>query len=331
MNGVHKDYKDLFSVDNLFSAWFRFRRGKAGKTKVMEFARHLADNIVELYDILNNHKYKHSGYSHFVVNDNKKRDIYVAQISDKIIHQIISDYLISIYEPIFIENSYSSRIGKGTHKALQAFRYFSINAGGKNRRIFVLKCDIRKYFDNIDHNILLQLIERKIKDKNVLSIISEIIRSFESGNAKGKGIPLGNVTSQIFANIYLNELDCFAKKILRARFYVRYNDDFLVIDDNFKRLSKYLAYVRKFLSENLLLDVPKHKAEIRKLDWGVDFLGYTILPNSILLSGKTKSKIFKRCDQSNFESYFGILRHCDSFRLRQKLEAVLDDFENYLC
>lgn len=149
-----------------------------------------------------------------------------------------------------------------------------------------------------------------------MKIIGEIISSFNSKDKVEKGIPLGNVTSQIFANIYLNELDYFVKKVLKIRFYVRYNDDFVIIDNNQRRLSDYLVKIRKFLKKNLLLDIPEDKASIRKFNWGVDFLGFTVLPNCVLLRNQTKTKIFERFNRSNAESYFGLLKHCNSYNLR---------------
>ena len=328
-NIVHKNYKDLFdNIDNLFSAWLQFRRGKPSKIKIMDYEIHLADNIFHLHDGMRDSTYKHSNYEHFIIHDNKKRDIHEAETKDKIVHHIIYDHLISIYEPIFIKDSYSSRVNKGSHKALQTFKYFSKIAGDPNKNVFILKCDVKKYFDNIDHAILLEIIRRRIKDEKIIDIIGEIIHSFNSKDKVGKGIPLGNVTSQIFANIYLNELDCFVKKELKIRFYIRYNDDFVIVDNNQKRLSDYLAKIKEFLRDGLSLDIPEGKVSIRKLSWGIDFLGFTVLPNCVLLRDQTKAKIFERLNRSNVESYLGLLKHCNSYNLRSKLKSILKFDDN---
>lgn len=300
------------------------------KRDVMEFERHLEDNLFQLYEELKTLCYKHSGYTHFVIYDSKKRDIHKAQIRDRIVHQIIFNYLEKIYEHIFIADSYSSRIGKGTHKALQTLKYFlkleGVSAGGKhNKNICVLKCDIKKYFDNINHHLLSNILSNKIADNKILHIINDIIISF---NIKDHiGIPLGNITSQIFANIYLNELDIFLKKTMRVRFYVRYNDDFIIVG-KFKYLEGLLPKIRDFLNNRLLLTLPPEKTKIIKLNQGIDFLGFVILPKCILLRNKTKGKIFSRINNTNMISYLGILKHCRSFNLKNK---IIDRFVSNYC
>ncbi|MEI6843563.1 MAG: reverse transcriptase/maturase family protein [bacterium] len=319
---VHKNYNELFSIDNIFLAWRKFRRGKSKKIDVSIFESHLEDNIFNLHSELQNQKYKHGCYSHFVVIDSKKRNIYKAKVKDRIIHQIIFDYLNEIFEHIFINDSYSSRINKGSHKAIKELKYY---LKIENNDVYILKCDIKKYFDNIDHNKLLKMIKCKVKNKKILCIIQEIINSYTTENKIGKGIPLGNVTSQIFANIYLNNLDYFIKKRLKIRFYIRYNDDFILICKNKQKLLFSLEKINDFTSK-LLLEIPHDKVSIRKLRWGIDFLGYTILPDCILIRNSTKQKIFQRINEFNFQTYFSLLGHCNSYRLKNKLKCKIADF-----
>lgn len=303
--------------------------------KVMEFERHLADNIIDLYGELNNLTYKHGPYERFIICDNKRREIHEASIKDKVVHQIVYEFLMHLFEPTFIGDSYSSRKYKGSHKAVRTFRYFSRIARDQNSGVYILKCDVRKYFDNIDHATLIGLIGQRIKDDKIVWIIKEIIESYNTKDKDGKGIPLGNVTSQIFANIYLNELDHFVKNTLGIRFYVRYNDDFVIAGTDPDRLAEYLIEIRNFLSERLMLDLPENKTSIRKLGWGSDFLGFTVLPNCVLLRNQTKAKVFERINEINAESYFGILKHCDSYNLRSKFRSMLESdcgaFEDDLC
>lgn len=299
----------------MFSAWQKFRSGKSEKFDVKSFERHLEDNLFSLYEAVLNGKYQHSGYSHFTVYDSKKRDIYKAKVGDRVIHQVIYDHLVKLFEPIFIADSYSSRLDKGAHRAINVFRYFLKLAGGD---CYVLKCDIKKYFENIDHETLMILIAEKVKEERIMAIIRSIVRGFESGI--GRGIPLGNVTSQIFANIYLHPLDIFVKKNLLARFYVRYNDDFVIIDQNQARLKENLEKIKDFLAEYLFLEIPDSKAVIRKNKWGIDWLGYVILPNCVLLRDKTKAKIFSNLRPENLSSKLGVLKHCNSYNLMQKLK-----------
>lgn len=317
---VHKNYNELFKLDNLLNAWRIFRRGKTLKADVQYFERHLEDNLFDLYEDLQALKYKHRAYKFFQTFDSKKRNIHVAEIRDRIVHRLIYDYLVDIYEPLFISNSYSSRLGKGSHLAVKVFCYFAKLIHAENHgRCFVLKCDIKKYFENVKPDILFRLLKKHIADEKILKIAEEIIYSFPTG------IPLGNVTSQIFANIYLNDFDLFIKNVLKVRFYIRYNDDFVILDNNPKRLNIFLGKIREYLAKNCGLEIPEHKASIRKLSWGVDFLGYTILPRAVLLRNKTKDKMFFRAKKENFVSYLGLLKRCHSFNLRQKLKFVIID------
>ena len=321
MSIIHKNYDELFSLDNIFDAWRKFRWGKTGKKDVMDFELHLEDNLFCLYEDLRNLDYKHSSYKHFQVFDNKKRDIYKAEVRDKVVHQIIYDYLSSLYEPEFISDSYASMIGKGQYKALNTFRYFVKLVGCNYRSCFILKCDVRKYFDSIDQNILLGFIGQKVICEKTFAVIKEIISSYVFSGL-GKGIPLGNITSQIFANIYLSNLDNYVKKELKCRFYVRYNDDFVIVSEFKKKLEEIRNKIILFAREELLLSMPIEKTSIRKVDWGVDFLGFTVLPEALLLRNKTKNKMYANMNCQNIHSYFGILKHCNSYNLKIKILSM---------
>ena len=287
----------------------------------MNFELHLEDNLFGLYDDLRNLDYKHSSYKHFQVFDNKKRDIYKAEVRDRVVHQIIYDHLLSLYEPEFISDSYASRIGKGQYKAIDAFRYFIKLNYDNNKPCFILKCDVRKYFDSIDQNILLGFIAQKVICEKTFAIIKEIISSYIFSGF-GKGIPLGNITSQIFANIYLSNLDNYVKKELKCRFYVRYNDDFVIVSESKKKLEEIRSKMIIFGREKLLLDIPLSKTCIRKIDWGIDFLGFTVLPKEVLLRNKTKDKMYANINPQNACSYFGILKHCNSHNLKRKILSM---------
>ena len=306
----------------MFFAWKVFRRGKTTKNDVMDFEMHLEDNIFSLYEEVKNNTYRHSLYTHFQIFDNKKRDIYKAEVKDRIIHQIVYDYLLSLFEPSFIADSYASRIYKGQYKAIDTFRYFIKLVSGTHRECYVLKCDVRKYFDNVDHEVLLNIIKEKVSCERTLKIIQEIISSFYSSDNMQKGIPLGNITSQIFANLYLNTLDQYVKKELRCRFYVRYNDDIALIFQNNTGVAEIRDKIISFAKEKLFLEIPLNKTSIRKIGWGIDFLGFTILPEAILLRDKTKHKIYANINRKNIHSYLGILKHCDSHNLKTKILAM---------
>ncbi len=311
----------------MFSAWKIFRRGKTTKKDVIDFEMHFEDNIFPLYEEVKNDRYKHSSYTYFQIFDNKKRDIYKAEIRDRIIHQIIYDYLVACFSTTFIADSYASRVNKGQYKALNAFCYFVKLASDTQKNCYVLKCDVRKYFDSIDHNVLLNLIEEKVSCRKTMKIIKEIISSYHAPSLFQKGIPLGNITSQIFANIYLNALDQYVKKELKCRFYIRYNDDLVVVFPNKKYLTNIRDKIVLFVKEELLLDIPIQKTSIRKIRWGVDFLGFVILPRAILLRDKTKNKIYLNIKRKNMLSYLSILKYCNSYNLKTKILSMEKTFK----
>lgn len=291
----------------------------------MNFELHLEDNIFDLYEDLHNDTYKHSSYSHFQIFDNKRRDIYKAEVRDRIVHQIIYDYLILIFELDFIRDSYASRTDKGQYKAINAFCYFiKLVCGGKRDRCFVLKGDVKKYFNTINRDILLKLIRERVICDRVFEIIKSIVLSFQPIPEINAGIPLGNITSQIFANIYLNQLDKYVKDELKCRFYIRYNDDFVIVSDDSKRLEIMRDKIIAFVKTKLLLEIPLDKTSIRKVEWGVDFLGFTILPKAILLRNKTKHKIYSNICEKNINSYFSILDHCNSYNLKRKIHSSME-------
>ncbi|MFA5021273.1 MAG: reverse transcriptase domain-containing protein, partial [Patescibacteria group bacterium] len=291
---ANNDYESLFSLENIYGAWRKFRSGKAGRKDVLIFENNLAQNLLELHDCLSNRRYRHDSYEYFRVYDPKKRDIHKARVRDRIVHQIIFDYLAGLYEPDFIANSYASRVGKGTHQAVRKLRYFIKKTLANNRQGWVLKCDVRKYFDSIDKNILFGLINGRAADPGILAVIKEIIFSFKQ---ESPGIPLGNVTSQIFANIYLHELDRLIKYDLGINEYIRYNDDFVIVGDSEPQLAGIYALVSNWLKLKLKLDLPREKMSLNKAGQGVDFLGYVVFPSHMILRSKTEQRLRRRVNR----------------------------------
>lgn len=213
----------------MFLAWNEFKRGKSKKRDVREFELSLEDNIFQLHADLVAGIYRHSPYMAFYITDPKLRHIHKAEVLDRVLHHAIFKILYPIFDPTFIFDSYSCRFGKGTHQAVKRFQKFTETLSRNNSRdIFVLKCDIKKFFDSVRHGILLDLVQEKIKDDDALRLVKKVISSFEK--TPGAGLPIGNVTSQLFANVYLNKLDYFIKHNLRAAYYIRYCDDFIILD-----------------------------------------------------------------------------------------------------
>ena len=312
----------MITLENLFIAWQEFKKGKTKRKDVLKFEFNLEDNIFQLYQDLKNKTYKHSKYTSFYVQDPKIRHIHKAEIKDRIIHHLISEYLNQIYDRIFVFDSYSCRLDKGTHKAVNRLKQFSLKQSKNNRiNFYCLKCDIKKFFDSVDHDILIEILKRKIKDKDILWLITGIIRSFNKED--NKGIPLGNLTSQHFANIYLNEIDKFVKHKLKVKYYIRYTDDFVILNKDKEYLENLINTINNFLQSQLKLRLHPDKIIMRKYNQGIDFLGYVILPYHRVLRTKTKKRMFKKINQNNLQSYLGVLSHCDGYKLSKELEKIL--------
>lgn len=330
---MYCNYQELISLENLLKAWQKFYSGKANKKDVIEFWENLEDNIFNLHNELKSENYKHGPYEKFLIFDPKKRLIHKARIKDRIVHQLIFDYLLPVFEKRFIFDSYSSRINKGTHKAVTRLKRFCQNINSRGKRCWVLKCDIEKFFNNINHGILFDFISKRVDNPKSLKIIKEIIDSFEI--SPGKGLPLGNLTSQLFANVYLHELDYFIKNRLRIKNYIRFNDDFVIVHQSKEFLGNLIPKIQNFLKDELELNLPQNKINLRNINWGADFLGYIILPSGILIRTKTKRRLLRKINKriknymidtisfnnlvQTINSYLGVLKHCSSFRLRQKI------------
>lgn len=287
---------------------------------MQEFEFNLEDNLFQLCHELKTKTYKHSDYTKFYIQDPKLRLINKATIKDRVLHHTVFRILYPIFDKSFIFDSYSCRLGKGTHKAVKRLETFCRKLGRNNKiKLFALKCDIRKFFDSVDQDILLALIKNKIKDENAIWLIEKIIRSFSSG------LPLGNVTSQLFANIYLNELDQFIKHGLKEKYYLRYCDDFLVLGQNEESLTKLILPINEFLKANLNLTLHPNKIILRKYKQGIDFLGYVVRPHCRTLRTKTKKRILKKIKKEkissqSLQSYLGILKHCKGWKIREEIK-----------
>jgi len=262
--------------------------------------------------------YESLPYVDFYVHDPKRRHIHKANIRDRILHQAVFRILYPIFDKGFIFDSYSCRINKGTHAAVNRLEKFLIKASKNNRKkVFILKCDVSKFFDSVNHEILKNLIKQKVQDPDSLWLVWEIIDSFKK--SPGCGIPLGNVTSQLFANIYLNELDQFIKKDLRIKYYVRYCDDFVILSNNKEDFPKIINQISEFIEFGLKLKLHPDKVFIRSYLEGIDFLGYVLRPHHRLLRTKTKRRMLKKINENNKSSYLGILQHCNGYKILKNL------------
>lgn len=349
---IMRIYKNLFnqiiSPESLFSAWDAFKIGKRHKVDVAAFELHLEKNIFELHRELKNKTYRHGEYKGFYICDPKQRHIHKATVRDRILHHAVFSVINPIFEPTFISRSFSCRINYGAHKGVDdlgmAARKISKNM---TRSCYILKCDIKKFFDSVDHKILLSTIKKKIKDTDAMRLIEIIVSSYkvtarererESKCVAAKGIPIGNLTSQIFANIYMNEFDQFIKHNLKVKNYFRYTDDFAIVSDNRNYLEELLPKINEFLKIKLDLQLHPNKVSISSLYQGIDFLGYIIFPKHRLMRSKTKHRIVKKMKfkieqyklgkiskislEQSLQSYLGALSHANERRFSEELKNM---------
>lgn len=318
-------YDDIISVENILLAWKEFVRGKKQKKDVQQFSLRLMDSVLRLHTELANKTYTHSAYEAFNISDPKPRNIHKAIVRDRLAHHALYRKLYPFFDRTFISDSYSCRLRKGTHRALLRFSAFARKVSKNNHRTcWVLKCDVRKFFASIDQAILMEIVEKRIFDRDVLWLIENIVGSFHS-NALGKGLPLGNLTSQLLVNVYMNEFDQFVKHRLKAKHYIRYADDFVILSDDKRWLEEALPKINCFLQEKLKLFLHPDKLSIKTLASGVDFLGWVHFPDHRVLRTATKKRMFKNLTRQPvkremLQSYLGLLSHGNTHTLRKTLQ-----------
>ncbi|MBI2547277.1 MAG: hypothetical protein HYW23_02415 [Candidatus Aenigmarchaeota archaeon] len=342
-----KTYNNLFdklcSFENLRLAFKKAKKGKSKKWYVQEFESNLDDELTKLKQELKTQTYKPRTLKRFIVRDPKTRVIHASAFRDRVIHHAICNLIEPIFEKIFIHDTYANRKNKGVHAGLKRFDEFkrkvanngrlTRNAKDKNMVVgYALKADIRHYFDTIDIGILMKIIGKKIEDKNTLQLIKTILGNYDF-KISNKGMPLGNLTSQFFANIYLNELDYYVKHNLKAKYYIRYVDDFVILHDSKERLLLYKWLITNFLKQRLNLELHPGKSKIVPLHNGVTLLGFRVfyhykLPRKSNLD-KFERKLNNLCvngggtigDKASkmLEGWFGYVMHGNTYKLRKKI------------
>ena len=317
-------FKQMVSIPNLFCCWQQFKRHKRKKKEVQLFERHLEDHIFHLGEELRKGEYSHGDYQHFRVFDPKERHISKTSVRDRLVHHVVYNELVRFFDKRYVYHSFSCRLGKGTHKGVSSLERALRKVSANNTRpCYVLKIDIKRFFDTICHPILKKLIKKHLKDQKILTLIDHIIDSFYHKNEQGqiRGLPLGNVTSQVFANIYLHELDVFVKHQLKEPFYLRFCDDFCLVGESLNHLESLNVQIRQFLKDRLLLEIHPGKT--------IDFLGYVLFPHHKLLRTRTRKRLKNRLNKTyedflngkvsiysidqTLHSYLGILAHANEY------------------
>lgn len=326
---MHCVYENIISVENLLVSWQEFLRGKRRRKDVVEFSLHFSDNIFLLHRELKEKTYRHGGYQAFKVNDPKPRDIHKASVRDRLVHHALYRILYPYFDRHFIYDSYSCRMGKGTHRSMNSFRNFARRVSKNNTQTcWILKCDIRKFFANIDHRILKSVLMRHISDANTLWLLGQVIDSFpaedKAGGKNGVGLPLGNLTSQLLVNIYMNSFDHFMKRNLKVGYYIRYADDFVVLNESREYLYCLIPKISRFLSDELNLSLHPDKLFIRTLASGLDFLGWVHFSRHRVPRRSTRRRMMRNLelknDDASMASYLGMLSHGDAYELSLKVK-----------
>ncbi len=305
-------YAQLYDFDNLWLAWLKASRGKRGRDAVALFEYRLEDRLIGLQAALREQTYIPGAYTSFFIHEPKRRLISAAPFPDRVVHHAVCNLLEPVFERGFIDNSFANRVGKGTHRALNQCQEYA------RKYRYVLQCDVRQFFPSIDHAILLANLHRKVRDPDLMGLIKLIVASgtgvlseeydmiyFPGDDLfaanRPRGLPIGNLTSQFWANCYLNPFDHFVLRELRCPAYVRYVDDFLLFGNDKRQLWDWKAAIIERLVR-LRLTIHTGSAQVRPVTEGIPFLGFIVFPQRRRLK-RRKGITFRRRLEGMAEQY----------------------------
>ena len=336
-----KTYKNLWEGiigwDNLYTAYLEARKRKRYKAGVLRFNANLEENITNIQNHLMWGSWRPSKWKEFMVYEPKRRLIQAPPFKDRVVHHALASVISPLFERKFIFDSYACRQGKGFHQAAKRVQTFLQKARVDGETTYVLKADISKYFHSIDHDALSRIFSRTIRDERVLALSNHIIRDAEFDKC---GIPLGSLTSQIYANIYLDQLDHYVKDTLGVKYYCRFMDDFIIVCNDKKYLWLLLSEIEHFLTNKLKLTL-NPKTAIFPSVRGVDFCGYRVWVNHILPRKKnirrarrsfakltraySKGEVSLEKVKACIMSFLGYTKHCNSYITTQNIlnETIL--------
>lgn len=375
MNRKKRKYKNVvlkedFTLKDLYRAYWECRKKKRSTLSSVEFEFRLESNMSKLYDDLKYGRYKIGRSICFVVLKPKAREIWAADFRDRIVHHLIYNAIKDRFLAHFIADTFSCIPERGTLKAgIRARRHAQSVTDNYKKKAYYLKADIKNFFVSIDKDILYKLIIERVPEKWLQELIKQVVFNNPKKDAiiqsprwkfallpkhkslwntpDNKGLPIGNLTSQFFSNVYLNKLDQFVKHKLKCKHYLRYVDDFLIMDESPQRLNYCYNEISKFLLNELGLVLHTDKKTINTISNGMDFVGYKIKPNRFYLRKKTIKRIFKIADDFNkkvydieepeieehyaiFNSYLGQLRSVMGYNLRKKLCKIIS-YPFFMC
>lgn len=350
-------YDGICEYEELYNSHLEARKGKRYRDDVMKFTDRLEENLIEIQNELIWQTYKVGQYRQFYVREPKLRLVMALQYRDRIVQWAIYRRLYEFYDKQFIEDSYACRRNKGSHRAADRLQYWLRQVSRRPGKWYYLKLDISKYFYRVDHAILLEILGRRIKDQRLMHLLERIINSEHTrfGLPTGfspedctedmwladVGMPIGNLTSQLFANLYLNELDQLCKHELHIHYYIRYMDDVIILSDDKRSLGNLKEIIETYLHDALRLDLNK-KTALRPCSLGVEFVGYHIWATHRKLKKQTARRIIRNvkrmCEEvaagnmskeafdRTAASYRGVLLHCNSRGLRRKLNEIYSSY-----
>lgn len=330
---INSHFYEKLTFQKLLSAHIRARKQKLSKPEVLLFEMDLENNLSNLLRELKQKKYHLGKYREFTVYEPKERLVKSLPYRDRIVHQwYVEEFIKTYITPKFISTSFACLDGRGTHKAVDTLQKYMHKIHLQNPNYWILKCDIKKFFYHINQDTLFCILNKYFKDNDILEFSKLLI--FDKNNPKKIGIPIGNYTSQYFANIYLNELDQYIKRELKIKYYIRYMDDFILLLDTKKECCETKKKIETFVQEHLQLEL-NEKSRYYPNAMGINFCGYRIFLNYRKLRTSSKKKIKKKVkmwnrlyqqnklDISNamqsLNSWRGHASHCNSYQLQQKI------------
>ena len=303
-------YKNL-SYLKLMEAHLKARKGKGYRKEIILFNLKQEEYIMWLYESLRNKTYKHGGYTSFYVYEPKLRKIEKSRYIDRIVHRwVVDNFLEPYFVPTFINTSFACLKNKGMHKSALYVQDTMKHLKRIWNNYYILKMDVRKYFDSINKNILVAILKRKIKDKDLMWLINEILFA----NKREVGLEIGNYTSQMFANIYLNEIDFYIKNKLKVKYYCRYLDDSVLMVRTKEEAKYLLEKIKTFLKDNLELEL-NEKIQIFKSSQGVNFCGYKINEYRLKIRDKGKRKLKKKIKELKYKIKIGEISSKESKKI----------------
>ena len=339
-----KTYNNLFSkiisMENLTLAWQKARKGKTTKEYVIEFEKNTEKNLLDLHFELKEGTYSPKPLKTFILRDPKTRKISKSDFRDRLVHHAVVQVIEPIFDKTFIYDSCANRKGKGNLFALKRFDFFKRKVTKNNsQNAFCLKADIKHYFQEVDHEILLNILTNKLRDKETILLIKKILSNVAilggGEDQQFKGMPLGNLTSQFFANVYLNKLDYFVKHKLRTKYYVRYVDDFVILHSSKSQLEVWKQEISNFLNKELKLELHPEKSRIISLLRGVDFVGFRNSVSFRLLRKRNIRKIrikiiqFKKGETEftalfdSFQGWQAYAKWANTYNLRESIKKEI--------